>query len=363
MGIVKQTELSRRVSWGSIIAGVVTVMAVSLLLTTLGSSLGFSLLSPQSDDMINGADKAFLVWSVISIVLSLACGGFVSGRLAGADGIIHGFLSWATSLLVASVLGFAAAGGILHMAGSAAGAAASATSSAVSGPGSAAGKASGATADVAQNITDRPGLNTQLAATQADTQVLDALRRSHIKELQPEFLQSQLEAAASDITDSVKNLAVNPDNSDAIFDTLNGKLKSRAEAVSNGVDRNEMKKALAENTRLSPEEADKAVDNFLQARDKTVQEVSDRMTQLQSNLNDTKAQYAEFKKQAKEKADEAASAAAKIALWSFMALLAGAVVSALAGWWGVNTHTAPRRRRVWTKPEAIIVTPAFRPFL
>lgn len=363
MGIVKQTELSRRVSWGSIIAGVVTVMAVSLLLTTLGSSLGFSLLSPQSDDMINGADKAFLVWSVISIVLSLACGGFVSGRLAGADGIIHGFLSWATSLLVASVLGFAAAGGILHMAGSAAGAAASATSSAVSGPGNAAGKASGATADVAQNITDRPGLNTQLAATQADTQVLDALRRSHIKELQPDFLQSQLEAAASDIADSVKNLAVNPDNSDGIFDTLNGKLKSRAEAVSNDVDRNEVKKALAENTRLSPDEADKAVDNFLQARDKTVQEVSDRMTQLQSNLNDTKAQYAEFKKQAKEKADEASSAAAEIALWSFIALLVGAVVSALAGWWGVNTHTAPRRRRVWTKPEAIIVTPAFRPFL
>lgn len=236
MGIVKQTELSRRVSWGSIIAGVVTVMAVSLLLTTLGSSLGFSPLSPQSDDMINGADKAFLVWSVISIVLSLACGGFVSGRLAGADGIIHGFLSWATSLLVASVLGFAAAGGILHMAGSAAGAAASATSSAVSGPGSAAGKASGATADVAQNITDRPGLNTQLAATQADTQVLDALRRSHIKELQPEFLQSQLEAAASDITDSVKNLAVNPDNSDAIFDTLNGNHgRKRSAMVSTGM--------------------------------------------------------------------------------------------------------------------------------
>lgn len=363
MGIVKQTELSRRVSWGSIIAGVVTVMAVSLLLTTLGSSLGFSLLSPQSDDIINGAGKAVIIWSAISVVLSLACGGFVSGRLAGADGIIHGFLSWATSLLVASVLGFAAAGGILHMAGSAAGAAASATSSAVSGPGSAAGKASGATADVAQNITDRPGLNTQLAATQADTQVLDALRRSHIKELQPEFLQSQLEAAASDIADSVKNLAVNPDNSDAIFDTLNGKLKSRAEAVSNDVDRNEVKKALAENTRLSPDEADKAVDNFLQARDKTVQEVSDRMTQLQSNLNDTKAQYAEFKKQAKEKADEASSAAAEIALWSFIALLVGAVVSALAGWWGGNTHTAPRRRRVWTKPEAIIVTPAFRPFL
>lgn len=345
MDLVKEAELNRRVSWGSIIAGVVTVMAVSLLLTTLGSSLGFSLLSPQSDDVINGADKAVIIWSVISIVLSLACGGFVAGRLAGADGTIHGFLSWATSLLVASVLGFAAAGGILHMAGSAVGAAASATGSAVSGLGSAAGKASGATADIAQNIADRLGLNTQLTAPQADEQVLDALRRSNIKELQPEFLQSQLQAAGSDIADSVKDLAVNPGNSDAIIDTLSGKLKSRADAVSKGVDRNEVKKALAENTRLSPEEADRAVDNFIQARDKTVQEVSDRMARLQSNLNDAKAQYAEFKKQAKEKADEAASAAAKIALWSFIALLAGAVVSALAGLWGVNTHPAYRKIR------------------
>ncbi|MGL5968176.1 MAG: CAP-Gly protein [Kluyvera sp.] len=343
MEFVKEAELNRRVSWGSIIAGVVTVIAVSLLLATFGSGLGFSMLSPQSDDIVNGAGKTVLIWSVISIVLSLACGGFVAGRLAGADGTIHGFLSWATSLLVASVLGFAAAGGVLHMAGSAIGAAASATGTAVSGLGSAAGKASGATADIAQNLADSLGLNTQLTAPEADGQVLDALRKSNIKELQPEFLQSQLQAAGSDIAGSVKDLAVNPGNSDAIIDTLSNKLKSRAEAVSKGIDRNEVKKALADNTRLSPEEADKAVDNFIHARDKTVQEVSDRMAQLQSNLNDAKAQYAELKKQAKEKADEAASAAAKIALWSFFALLVGAIVSALGGLWGVNTHPAYRK--------------------
>lgn len=345
MELVKETELNRRVSWGSILAGVVTVMAVSLLLTTLGSSLGFSLLSPQSDDVINGAGKTVMIWSVISIVLSLAAGGFVAGRLAGADGTIHGFLSWATSLLVASVLGFAAAGGILHMAGNAVGAAASVTGSALSGLGSAAGKASGAAGDITQNIADRLGLNTQLAAPQTDRQVLEALQKSNIQELQPEFLQAQLKAAGSDIAASAKDLAVNPGNSDAIIDALSGKLKSRAETISKGVDRDEVKKALTENTRMSPEEANRAVDNFIQARDKTVKEVSDRMAQLQNNLNEVKAQYAEFKKQAKEKADEAASAAAKIALWSFIALLVGAVVSALAGLWGVNTHPAYRKIR------------------
>ena len=343
MEFVKEVELNRRVSWGSIIAGVVTVIAVSLLLTMLGSSMGFSMLSPQSDDVVNGADKAVLIWSGLSIILSLACGGFVAGRLAGADGTIHGFLSWATSLLVASVLGLAAAGGILHMAGSAVGAVASGTGSAVSGLGDLAGKASGTAGNMINDTADRLGLNTQLTATNANEQVIGALRKSNIKELQPEYLQSQLKAAGNDLANSVKDLAVNPGNSDAIINTLSDKLKSRAENVSKSIDKNEVKRVLTENSSLSPEEAGKAVDNFIQARDKAAQEVNDRINQLQSNLNDAKAQYAEFKKQAKEKAEQVAQQAARISLWSFFALLIGAVVSAVAGLWGVNTHRASRK--------------------
>lgn len=342
MEIQKDMELVGRISWGSIIAGVVTVMAISLLLTTLGTSLGLSLLSPKSDDIINGAGWAFLAWSVVSVVVSLACGGFIAGRLAAADGTIHGFLTWATSLLVASVLGFAAAGGILNMAGSAVGAATSAAGSAVNGIGNVAGKATGATADIGQSIIETLDLNTQLSDQQLDKQVIDALRKSDIKELQPEFLQSQLQAAGDDLSKALKNLAVNPQNSDAILDELIKKLKSRVETTSKSVDKNEVKKVLTDNTSLSPEEADKAVENFIDMRDKAVQEVNERVTKLESNLNDAKAQYEEFKQQAKEKADAAASAGVKIALWSFIGLLIGAIVSALGGFWGVNTHPSKR---------------------
>lgn len=343
MEMVKDTELNRRVSWGSVIAGVVTVTAVSMLLTTLGSGLGLALLSPASDDVVNGADKAVLAWSLVSVVLSLACGGFVSGRLAGTDGTIHGFLSWATSLLVASVLGFAAAGGILHMAGSAVSATASFAGSAVSGLGSVAGKATGATADVGQNIAAGLGLDTQVTEEPANQLVVDALRKSNIKELQPEYLQAQLRDAGQDLTEAVKSLAVNPGNSDTILDDLSTKLKSRAESISKGVDRNEVKKALADNTRMSPEEADKAVDNFIEARDRTAQEISNRMTQLENRLKEAKAQYDELKQQAKENAEAAAHSGAVIAFWSFLGLLAGAIISTLAGLWGGNTHPVHRK--------------------
>jgi len=62
----------KRICWGSIIAGIFTVMAVFFLLFILGSSLGVSMLSPKSDDIINGAGTTVLIWTVVSIILSLA---------------------------------------------------------------------------------------------------------------------------------------------------------------------------------------------------------------------------------------------------------------------------------------------------
>ena len=231
------------------------------------------------------------------------------------------------------------------MTGNAIGSVASATGSVVSGLGTAAGKTAGGAASLGENIADRLGLDTQLPSQQTDRQILDALRKSNIKELQPEYLQSQLEAAGKDVGSAVKNLAVNPADSDVILDELNQKLKTRAETVSKGIDPGEVKKALADNTQLTPQESDAAVDNFIKGRDKIAGEFNQRMSQLENALNEAKAQYADLKKQAKEKADEAAKAGAKIALWSFIGLLIGALVSALAGLWGVNTHPAYRKIR------------------
>ncbi|HBI08481.1 MAG TPA: CAP-Gly protein, partial [Erwinia persicina] len=58
MELKNELALTKRVSWGSIIAGVVTAMAISLLLTMLGTSLGLSMLSPKSDDIVNGGDTS-----------------------------------------------------------------------------------------------------------------------------------------------------------------------------------------------------------------------------------------------------------------------------------------------------------------
>lgn len=339
MELRNDLKITHRISWGSIIAGVITVLAISLLLTTLGASLGFSLLSPLSDDVTNGSGKAVLIWTVFGIVISLAAGGFVAGRLAGADGAIHGFLIWGTSLLVATVLGFSAVGGLVKMTGSVIGSAASGAGSVVS----ALGTATANTADFGKQMVEQLGFDDKLQSANVDDNIVTALKKSKIPQLQPDYLQNQLSQATDDVLTAGKAFASNPDNSDAIINQLSEKLKSRTQKISDSIDRNQVKRALAENSSMTPEQADKAVDNFIQARDKTMKEANTRINQLEEKVDQAKAHYAEFKQQAKEKADAAAKAAAKASLWSFIGLLLGAVVSSLAGLWGVNTLSSRKK--------------------
>ncbi|QWA12403.1 hypothetical protein GTU79_06580 [Sodalis ligni] len=75
---------ARVTSWGAIIGGVITVLAISVLLSVLETALGLSRVEPYTEQPAQGVGSAVTVWSFISILISLACGGYVAGRLAGA---------------------------------------------------------------------------------------------------------------------------------------------------------------------------------------------------------------------------------------------------------------------------------------
>ncbi|WP_236712537.1 hypothetical protein [Serratia symbiotica] len=133
MSVANELVSVRKISWGSVIGGVMTVLAVSLLLSTLGTSLGFSIVDPKSDDPVNGAGTTVVVWSAVSIIISLAAGAFIAGRLAANDGLIHGFLVWASSLIVAAVLGGLLVGSAMKATGQVFSAIASTSGSLISG--------------------------------------------------------------------------------------------------------------------------------------------------------------------------------------------------------------------------------------
>lgn len=338
MEVANQWEADKKISWGSVIGGVITALAVSLLLSTLGTSLGFSIVDPTSDDPVNGAGTTVVVWSAISIIISLATGAFIAGRLAANDGLIHGFLVWATSLIVAAVLGALLVGSAVKATGNALGAIASTSGSLISGAGSMLGKGASGLMDAGGKAFDKLGIDTRLEPEQLQGNVAAALKKSGIPSLQPEFMQQQLNAAKDEVGDAVKTLAMHPDDSDNIIQALFGKLKKHGEAISQDVDQDALKKALSENTEMTPQQVDQTVNNLVEAQNKTAKLVNQRMDEAEVKINQAKQEYAEIKQKAREQAASAAAALSHAALWSFFALLIGAVVSGLAGLWGVNTN-------------------------
>ncbi len=56
----------RRVSWGSIIGGVVTVLAVSFLLSLIGTSIGLFMLDPTDSEPFSGVGTSVGIWTVVS---------------------------------------------------------------------------------------------------------------------------------------------------------------------------------------------------------------------------------------------------------------------------------------------------------
>ena len=93
-------ELKKRVSWGSVFGGVVTVLAVSILLSVLGSSIGLFMFDPFADNPVSGIGTTVGIGTALALIVSMVAGGFVAGKLAGVDGLIHGFLVWGTTLIV-----------------------------------------------------------------------------------------------------------------------------------------------------------------------------------------------------------------------------------------------------------------------
>lgn len=81
------------ISWGSVFAGVVTFLAVTVLLSLVTVGLG-----------LGGAGAAAGIWSIVALALALLAAGFVAGSLAVRSGLLHGFLTWATSLVAALAL-------------------------------------------------------------------------------------------------------------------------------------------------------------------------------------------------------------------------------------------------------------------
>jgi hypothetical protein len=121
----------QRISWAAIFGGVILVVTVQLLLSMLGAGIGLGSVNTNGGTTPEASSfgMAAGIWWVVSSIIALAFGGYVSAWLAGIeirwDGILHGLITWGIATLLTIYLLTSALGSLIGGGFSALGSAAS----------------------------------------------------------------------------------------------------------------------------------------------------------------------------------------------------------------------------------------------
>ena len=93
------------IRWGAIFAGIAVGISVQIAMTLLGVATGLSTVDIASGETVSSTGA--LVWAVFSMLVAGFIGGYVAARMSGlkrkTDGILHGIVSWAMTILLIAV--------------------------------------------------------------------------------------------------------------------------------------------------------------------------------------------------------------------------------------------------------------------
>lgn len=325
------------VSWSSIIAGVLTTFALWLVLAIIGLALGFKVVHPTSDHPVAGLGKTLGIWTVVMNVISYAGGGYMAGVLAGQNGLAHGFLVWAVvsiiMVLCSSHLVYATLRSFLLFAkGMGKGAVAVGE-----GVHHLSGGIAHAAGSVVQQLKENidVDLNPGVISEKFNEKVLSVLRDTGNDKLQPENLKQQLKEARKDLSGLVRQLGLNPGKYDEIISAFLDKEKSRIHGLTGEFDRDTAVTTLMNHREIPREEAEKLVDNAVEAYYQATDKVEEAMEAVRENVEEAKKNIHEMADQARVAAESASNTIAKAAAGAAVALIVAAVICMGCGCLGV----------------------------
>lgn len=94
---------AHHVSWGALFAGAIVALASWILLYAIGLAVGLSSVDPGDMSSAKVAGIGTGIYSLLSPLIALFCGGVVASRLAGLvshkDGALHGVVVWGITTL------------------------------------------------------------------------------------------------------------------------------------------------------------------------------------------------------------------------------------------------------------------------
>lgn len=108
----------KRISWGSVFAGVLVAITLLLVLSLLGLGIGIGTIDPlEEQNPMSGLGIGAAIWWGLSLLIALFAGGWVAGRLAGIprafDSMLHGIITFCLFTLLLFYLLSTAVGRII----------------------------------------------------------------------------------------------------------------------------------------------------------------------------------------------------------------------------------------------------------
>ncbi len=269
------SHVHRRISWAAVFGGVILVVAVQLLLSLLGAGIGLGTVNTNAGTTPDAGSVGINagIWWVVSSVVALMFGGYVSAWLAGIelrwDGVLHGLVTWGIATMLTIYLLSSAVGGIIGGGFSALGTVASGAGSTIK--------------DAAQPLAQAAGVSPDMLQQQAQAYLQPAGTAADPTAMTPQQAQKEV---ASNLVTYAKGGADAP------------AAKERVVAI------------MAAQQRVGHDAAAKQFDD------------------AQAKLKQTRDQAVQT---AKDAADSSAAAASKTSFAAFADLLLGAIAAAIGG--------------------------------
>lgn len=320
-------------SWGAIFAGVLTFFALLFTLSLIGSAIGFGMVTPTDKNPFDGVGTSLLIWTVVTFILSFVGAGFVAGMSARSLGLIHGFLTWATSLILLILMLSFMTVNVLSSVGSMFGSAVTTIGGGVGNVASASGEM------IAEGITSVSDELEKIDTTELEEEVTNVLKQTKIPELQPDYLQSELDKSQEDIIKAGRKVVMNPEKTTDIIEELGNKLSKRVEEIDQGLDKEKLSNAIESETDLSKAESNDAADTILRAVEKASTQTKKQIADMNEGLKNAEKELEKTIDSARENAENATNQTAQLSIWTFVAVFLALIICTLAGFWGANFIT------------------------
>ncbi|HEX2921229.1 MAG TPA: hypothetical protein VHO50_08705 [Bacteroidales bacterium] len=273
---IHETRISR-VSWAAVFGGTLIMLITLMLLSLLGIGIGIGSINPLDEARpMEGVGTGALIWWVISNLLAVFTGAYTASKLTNlsyrSSGLLHGILSWSLFTIISFTLMTTAIGGI------------------ISGIG---GTVSKSLSAVGKGVSEIAPLAKQVDTDRINRMIQDALSQNN----ENTGMGSSAEGQEFDLD----MMAVVQE----VF-IQDGKINTN-------VDRQQVVNAVADNSSLSRQDAERAADVIIQQ----YQEMQPQLQQL--------------KVKAQETGQEVADVVSKAAIWAFVALVLGVFTAAFGG--------------------------------